>query len=403
MFLKRIAIVGGGPAGAFAATELARAGLDVWLFDEKLAWEKPCGGGLTDKALARWPFLRNCKHQRNWITHCELISPRGLRVSLELDRDIAIFSRVTLNGLLLDRAHAAGARLVRERVLEIGGGAGDWEVKTKQGVYQADFVVIAGGARSSFRGQFSTPFTPKNFMVAVGYYIPGTHKIVQIRFLEGLHGYIWVFPRHDHYSAGICGRMQGKSTAELRQILDRCLAEFNLPWQGASLYAHIIPSLVPEAFENTTYAGDGWALVGDAAGFVDPITGEGLYYALRSAELLAQAIFDSAPESYATLIKRDFLPELIRASRIADRFYGGEWMGDPVVERMIQLTARSTRFRSLMRDLFAGSQEYTNLKRRFYRSMPIIAAEALASTLCPSRTTSVPAGKTATSSPSRAA
>ena len=77
-------------------------------------------------------------------------------------------------------------------------------------------------------------------------------------------------------------------------------------------------------------------------------------------------------------------------------------MGDPVVERMIQLTARSTRFRSLMHDLFAGSQEYTDLKRRFYRSMPIIAAEALASTLCPSRTTSASAGKTATSSPSRA-
>ncbi|HZP16609.1 MAG TPA: NAD(P)-binding protein, partial [Terriglobales bacterium] len=62
---KPIAILGGGPAGAFAAAELARAGRDVLLFDEKLAWEKPCGGGLTDKAIVRWPFLRDAQVERN--------------------------------------------------------------------------------------------------------------------------------------------------------------------------------------------------------------------------------------------------------------------------------------------------------------------------------------------------
>ena len=58
MLPDRIAIVGGGPAGANAASVLASAGRHVLLFDEKLAWEKPCGGGLTDKAISRWPFLR---------------------------------------------------------------------------------------------------------------------------------------------------------------------------------------------------------------------------------------------------------------------------------------------------------------------------------------------------------
>jgi len=106
---KRIAIIGGGPAGAFAAAELARAGQEVLLFDEKLAWEKPCGGGLTDKALARWPFLRDSQVERNWISDCELIAPSGRRVAFRLDRPIAIFSRLALNGLLLDRARKAGA------------------------------------------------------------------------------------------------------------------------------------------------------------------------------------------------------------------------------------------------------------------------------------------------------
>src|SRR5690348_4904502 len=97
----RVAVVGGGPAGALAAAQLAHAGCEVLLFDEKLAWEKPCGGGLTDKAINRWPFLREAQVERNWISQCELIAPSGSKVSFELDRQIAIFSRLVLNGLLL--------------------------------------------------------------------------------------------------------------------------------------------------------------------------------------------------------------------------------------------------------------------------------------------------------------
>ena len=55
--MKRVAVLGGGPAGAFAAERLARAGLETVVLDEKLAWEKPCGGGLTYKAYTRYPFL----------------------------------------------------------------------------------------------------------------------------------------------------------------------------------------------------------------------------------------------------------------------------------------------------------------------------------------------------------
>ncbi|HZP16730.1 MAG TPA: NAD(P)/FAD-dependent oxidoreductase, partial [Terriglobales bacterium] len=296
------------------------------------------------------------------------------------DRQIAILSRLTLNSLLLDRAREAGARLVQERIVAIRGAAGNWTLKSANAEYAADFVVLASGARNSFRNQFSLPWDPGNLMVALGYYIPGTGHTVQIRFLKGLHGYIWIFPRCDHFSAGICGAMQGKSTAELRRILDASLPEFGLTLENARFYAHIIPALTESALQ-APFSGNGWAMIGDAAGFVDPITGEGLFYALRSGELLAEALLSGAPQTYAERARQDFLVELAHASRIADRFYNGQWMGGAVIERMIQLTARSPRFRELMRDLFAGSQEYSNLKQRLYRSLPKIAAEALVSTL----------------------
>jgi len=122
-------------------------------------------------------------------------------------------------------------------------------------------------------------------------------------------------------------------------------------------------------------------MIGDATGLVDAINGEGLFYTLRKAELLSHCVLQESPESYQALVRKDFLTELERASRIANRFYSGEWMGGSVIERMVQLTALSARFRELMRDLFAGVQEYSGLKERLYRSLPRIAAEAFISTV----------------------
>jgi flavin-dependent dehydrogenase len=378
---KRIAIIGGGPAGAFAAAELARGGLDVLVFDEKLAWEKPCGGGITPKAITRWPFLRDALADRNWIKHCEVTAPSGRKVNFALDSQIAIFSRLALNGLMLEKARNAGVQVLQERIVNIGGAPGNWSLSSSSSRYEADFVVLAAGARNPFRGQFSHPGGPENFTVAVGYYVPGTDRTVQIKFLPGLHGYIWVFPRADHFSVGICGRMQGKNTADLRRILEEQMPELGLALDGAQFYAHIIPALTRESLRAIQPAGDGWAMVGDAAGLVDAITGEGLFYALRSAEIFAQTMLKGPPGSYAELLRTEILPELELAAAIADRFYSGNWMGGAVIERMVSLTERSASFRELMRDLFAGTQEYSNLKQRVRRILPRIAAETLASAI----------------------
>jgi flavin-dependent dehydrogenase len=161
-------------------------------------------------------------------------------------------------------------------------------------------------------------------------------------------------------------------------VLENSLPEFGLNLNGAKLYAHIIPALTVKALQSP-YTGNDWALIGDAAGFVDPITGEGIYYSLRSAELLAKALLQNAPEKYSEFVADDFLPELERAARISDRFYSGKWLAGNVIERMIELTGRSPRFRELMRDLFAGTQEYSNLRDRVSRDLPRIAVETLLS------------------------
>jgi geranylgeranyl diphosphate/geranylgeranyl-bacteriochlorophyllide a reductase len=109
---------------------------------------------------------------------------------------------------MLEKACSAGAQVLQQRIVNIDGSPGNWILSSGSSRYEADFVVLAAGARNPFRRQFSHPVGPENFIVAVGYYVPGTARTVQIKFLPGLHGYIWVFPRADHFSVGICGRMQ---------------------------------------------------------------------------------------------------------------------------------------------------------------------------------------------------
>ena len=218
-------------------------------------------------------------------------------------------------------------------------------------------------------------------MVTAGYFIPGRTPLMQIQFLKGITGYIWVFPRADHVSAGIAGKMGEVSTADLRRALERWLEENGFRLEGANFYSHILPSFRTETFETLKVCGEGWAMIGDSAGLVDPITGEGLYYALRSAELCAGALLTGRPEDYRNLLEEEVLPELRLAARVSHRFYRGEIFGDSALERMVSLTAQSASFRDLMSDLFAGIQGYRDLRARLYRILPAVMTEGLAGTL----------------------
>src|SRR5258707_2469396 len=98
-----IAIVGGGPSGAMCGEQLARAGHKVEIFDEHLAWEKPCGGGLTHKAIQCFPFLLDNPYPKKLVNSVELISSNDHRATLDMPNPIVIYSRTLLNGLLLNR------------------------------------------------------------------------------------------------------------------------------------------------------------------------------------------------------------------------------------------------------------------------------------------------------------
>ncbi len=369
--MKRIAVLGGGPAGAFAAERLARAGLETRVFDEKLAWEKPCGGGLTYKAYRDYPFLIENSTPKKLVTETFLAAPKAGAVKMALSHPLVIYSRQNLNQMLLDRAQQAGAQLEKTRVLGIQRTGRGWLLNTRHGSLETDFCIVATGARNPLR-QVGTEWTAADTMYALGYYVPAEQSHIDIQFLSNLEGYIWVFPRCGHLSVGICGK--GEPASALRARLEHYMDEHGISYKNASFYGHVLPSLGASGWKKNRVAGDGWLAVGDAGGLVDPITGEGLYYALRSGELASQVALSESPisekvQAYYNLLRRDFAADLEFGASIARRVFVGRFLFSTVPARMVGLVRRSPRFRALIEDLFAGTQPYLGLKSRLLKNL----------------------------------
>jgi flavin-dependent dehydrogenase len=210
-------------------------------------------------------------------------------------------------------------------------------------------------------------------MLALGYYVQAEQEHIDIQFLPQLEGYIWVFPRCGHLSVGICGK--GEPAHQLRARLEAYMRERGISWKDAIFYSHLLPSLARTGWRNNRVAGHGWIAVGDAGGLVDPITGEGLYYAMRSGDLASQVVLsgrhsaETMAVAYRAMLTRDFAADLEFGASLARRVFLGRFLLDSVPNRMVQIMRRSPRFCELMQDLFAGTQPYLDLKRRLLSNL----------------------------------
>src|SRR4029077_1295864 len=243
------------------------------------------------------------------VRTAELISSRGQRVRFEMGRPIVIYARTVLNGLLLDRATPPGCKTVRSRITSVDTADDRVRLGLAGREHAADFAVLAAGARNQLLPG-TTPLRPADLEMTLGYFIPAEDEILKIKFLQGHEGYLWSFPRADHLSVGICGKMAQNSSQQLRHHLENFVSEERIPLEGAKFYSHVLPSPQAQTIRRRRIAGRNWAMAGDAAACVDPVTGEGLFYALRSGDLLAQALIEAQPETYPERLRTAFSADL---------------------------------------------------------------------------------------------
>ncbi len=379
VIFMRVAIAGAGPAGSHLACQLRSTGFEVFLFDARPAWEKPCGGGVTSKALREFEFLARNNTPRQMVSRLRLISARERELTVAPRHDFAIYSRTELARLMRDRAADAGAEFYQARVERTEYANGHWTLGTSAGEFKADFLVGADGASSIIRRRVGVRFDAGDFAYGLGWHVRTPHQNSQadVKYLREFSGYLWMFPRHDHLSYGIASGYQETTPARLKAALLDFIKVEN-PAAAAQIeaapnrdfYAAMIPSLDTKSWDrlHACNAREGWALIGDAAGFVDPLTGEGIYYAIKSADLLASALQQGKVERFDEMWRAEFGAEMRRAAQLCERFYSGRFAGAPLTERMLQFARRHRGVREVLRDLIAGDQGYVGLKSRLLKS-----------------------------------
>jgi geranylgeranyl reductase family protein len=388
-----IAIIGAGPAGAHLASRLAAERRDVILFDPKGAWEKPCGGGVPTRAIREFAFiLESSQYPRKLVRQITMISPLERRVTLTLDRPFAVYSRQVLNGLVLDRAIEAGAQFVREGVADFSRDSDGWTITTDAGnQWRARFLVGADGAASFTRRRLIGIFSKRDLALAFGYNItaeesdasnggaqrtePSMDEVV-VRFPREFTGYLWAFPRPGVMNFGVASKLGERTSDELRTLLSDFVGSHyggRMPDSSrVSFFGAKIPTLDHDSWRDLQTSGDGWVLIGDAAGFADPITGEGIYYAFKSADLFADALRDSstyapAVASYETMWRDAFGRDLEHASYRLPHFYHGRFFGRIFTDAMIMLARRHRGVRTILGRALVGEQSYVTLKRDLLR------------------------------------
>ena len=385
-----LAIIGAGPAGAHLASRLAASGRDVLLFDPRGAWEKPCGGGVPTRALREFSFiLEGEDYPRKLINRITLISPGGRRVSVTLDEPFAIYSRQVLNGLVLDRAIAAGARFVRAAVTDFSREGDSWRLVTDDGrSWTARFLAGADGAASFMRRRLVGIFPKGDLALAFGYNVDLRSDLqladeVVVRFPKNFTGYLWAFPRPGVINFGVASKLGEKTSDELRDLLTDFVREYHggkLPDpEQMSFFGAKIPTLEVGSWKDLRTTGEGWALLGDAAGFADPITGEGIYYAFKSADVLADALDEARPRTdsagdYSAAIaiyerrwRHEFGRDLEHASYRLPQFYHGYFFGHVFTDAVVRLARWHRGVRTVLMKALVGEQSYVTLKRDLLR------------------------------------
>ncbi|AMA10042.1 MULTISPECIES: geranylgeranyl reductase [Cyanophyceae] len=344
----RVAVVGGGPAGSSAAEILAKAGIETYIFERKLDNAKPCGGAIPLCMVDEFDLPPEIIDRR--VRKMKMISPSNIEVNigqtLKDDEYIGMCRREVMDSFMRNRAADLGATLINGTVfkLEIPNNNTDpyvlhysdhsnGEVKGEMKTLKVDLVIGADGANS----RVAKAIDAGDYNYAIAFQerirLPEDKMAYYEELAEMYVGddvspdfYAWVFPKYDHVAVGT-GTMK-VNQAKIKQLQAGIRARAAKRLEGGEIIkveAHPIPEHPrPRRVVGRV------ALVGDAAGTVTKSSGEGIYFAAKSARMCAEVIVEASNNGQRVPTEADLKQYLKRW----DKQYGATYLVLDILQRV---------------------------------------------------------------------
>jgi geranylgeranyl reductase family protein len=335
-----IAVVGAGPAGSTAAYRLARAHARVLLIDKKrFPRDKPCGGGLTMRAVRQLPFsVEPVVEDRITRTRCRL--RYGATLEHRSSQVLCVMTqRRRLDAFLVDRAVEAGADFRDGVDVSI---ESDTRLRVDGRPVEVGTLIGADGANGVTARSLELGGSIVNGVALEGNLpydrLPDDSwrgmLVLELGVVGG--GYGWIFPKGDHVNVGVGG--WGHEGPHLRRHLDVLCWQYGVDSRElTNVRGHRLPMRRP----GTVFARGRALLIGDAAGVLDPVSGDGMYEGFVSARLAAEHILGNDLTGYPAALQRELDPLASagwKAKHALDRFPGAVFavMRLPVTWRVLE-------------------------------------------------------------------
>jgi geranylgeranyl reductase family protein len=349
-----VIVVGAGIGGAAVAYYLGEAGCRALVLEKEwLPRYKPCGGGVPNSVFRLFPFsLDEAIEARVAKTRYSYRGEDEVTVPLP-GEPITMVMRDKFDALILEQARCE----VREAaaVTEVVESEDSVVVSTKDGQeFRGRYLIGADGANSIIARELGLR-RGKVMGAAIEAEVPLSPiadwaQTALFEFGALRYGYLWVFPKREHLSVGIGSFRKRKE--KLRDILRQEMAKFGISLDGIELHGHPLPVYICSERLNTTRS----LLVGDAAGLMDPLSGEGIRYTVKSARLAAEAIIQEELDKYTEWVQRDIGANLSHARWLVALFYG--------LQRLcFQLAAPNPKVTGLLVKILNDRATYFDLSR----------------------------------------
>lgn len=374
-----VAIIGAGPGGSTTAYYLARAGLKVLLLDKAdFPRDKTCGDGLTPRALptlADMGLLPSVLQKGHRLTDLQITAPSGRAVNIQIPEMphapayAVVLQRLLLDNLIYEHALGAGADFRGGiHVRNVQADENGVTIFADHEQFQARMAVIATGASTRLLATTGIQPTPRKMIVAARAYFENVENLdqhFQFRF-DGvaLPGYGWVFPTSEssaNIGAGFIPHRRAPASAQIgfKQFVD------SPALRGMLTNAKQIGALKSYPIRTDFAASRTFAprilLVGEAAGLVNPLTGDGIDYALESGHVAAEHLinmFKTTDFSPARLAgyDADLRARYQRLFQFCERVQR-LCLNRMALNLLIPLAARSPKLPTVLVDMVLGGRE----------------------------------------------